>query len=138
MVGFSGTRKGMTTLQLGSARELLNSLDPVAVHHGDCVGADADFHKLCRHQGIPIVIHPPTQDRARAMCNGPNVTILPPQHYLVRNRGIIDACNVMVAAPAGPEVVRSGTWSTVRYAKKKGKTVYLILPSGVIVPPPIQ
>jgi len=32
----------------------------------------------------------------------------------------------MIAAPSGPETLRSGTWSTVRYARSKAKEVYIL------------
>ena len=40
--------------------------------------------------------------------------------YLERNKNIVNAVDFIIAAPDGPEKVRSGTWSTVRYAKKVG------------------
>ena len=37
----------------------------------------------------------------------------------------------MIACPKGPEVVRSGTWATVRRVRKQGTVLYLcIRPSG--------
>jgi predicted Rossmann fold nucleotide-binding protein DprA/Smf involved in DNA uptake len=53
--------------------------------------------------------------------------------YLARNRDIVLETIALIAAPAEPqERIRSGTWSTVRFAKKQGKTVILILPDGTI------
>ena len=51
-----------------------------------------------------------------------------PKPYLDRNRDIVDACEVLLATPDGPERLRSGTWSTVRYARKIGKPVEVRLP----------
>lgn len=124
----------MTGPQIESVMRLLSSLKPVAVHHGDCIGADAAFHDLCNHQGISIIIHPPLEDRKRARCSGPNVTILPSKTFLARNHNIVDACEVLIAAPfKEKEVLRSGTWATVRYAEKIGRPVYLVMPSGEVM-----
>lgn len=133
-VGFTGTQRGMTGPQLESVMHLLDSLKPVVVHHGDCIGADAAFHDLCNQQNISIIIHPPSQNRKRARCRGPNVTILPSKTFLARNRDIVDACEFLIAAPfEEKEVLRSGTWATVRYAKKIGRPVYLVIPSGKVI-----
>jgi predicted Rossmann fold nucleotide-binding protein DprA/Smf involved in DNA uptake len=57
----------------------------------------------------------------------------PEKPYLARNRDIVLETIALIAAPAEPlEQIRSGTWSTVRFAKKQGKTVILILPDGTI------
>ena len=39
---------------------LLSGFIAVA-HHGDCLGADAEFHELCRETGLKIHVHPPLQ-----------------------------------------------------------------------------
>jgi hypothetical protein len=47
-VGFTGTRKGMTPQQRVAFAELVITLRPTQAHHGDCVGADAEFHHGCK------------------------------------------------------------------------------------------
>lgn len=133
VVGFTGTRRGMTAAQLTAVAGLLDTLKPVAAHHGDCLGADADFHRLCVSRQIPVVIHPPANAGWRAFCHGHLVKVLPAKDYLERNRDIVAAGDVLIATPAGPEMLRSGTWSTVRYAKKNGRPVFLVLPDGNVV-----
>jgi predicted Rossmann fold nucleotide-binding protein DprA/Smf involved in DNA uptake len=45
-------------------------------------------------------------------------------HELERNHLIVAACDVLNAAPLqDEEILRSGTWATIRYARKAGKTV---------------
>lgn len=76
IIGFTGTRYGMTEEQKKSLRNLLLELGgefPLArktVHHGDCVGADREFHYLAAEIFGPcdIVIHPPEDDEFRAYC----------------------------------------------------------------------
>ena len=125
-IGFTGTRKGISDDQREAVTELLQSLSPSEAHHGDCIGADAEFHTLCLELNIPIVIHPPNSDKARAFCDGAADTRDPKPH-LDRNHDIVDACDILIACPDSPiERRRSGTWATIRYARKTGKRVEVI------------
>lgn len=125
VIGFTGTREGMTDDQRMAVRELLITLDPDEVRHGDCVGADEDFNNVAVELGLPVVIHPPDDPKHRAWCVGEIMTQRP---YLDRNRDIVDAAGVMIACPGGPEVTRSGTWSTIRYAKRSDTQIYIVEP----------
>ena len=40
---------------------------------------------------------------------------------------------LLLAAPAGPERSRSGTWSTVRHAMEQGRLVCVVMQSGAVV-----
>ena len=132
IVGFTGTRRGMTDDQKQSVQRLLEEIEDIKqAHHGDCIGSDAQFHEICRQLGITIVIHPPDVDDNRAFCEG-DVTH-PPQRYLDLNRGIVDSADVMLATPMGyKEQLRSGTWAAIRYARKKSKTIHLVFPDGTV------
>lgn len=56
------------------------------------------------------------------------IPIKPP---LVRNHDIVDSTELLIACPKEQvEVLRSGTWATIRYARKKEITVWLIDPEG--------
>lgn len=112
----------------------------VEFHHGDCVGADAQAHQLVRslyadpEEGWFVVTHPPTDPKARAWCgvveyDGPGDQLFP-KPYLERNHAIVDATDCLIACPDGPERERSGTWATVRYARRRGKRVVVIMPDG--------
>ena len=60
-------------------------------------------------------------------------TVAAPKGYLDRNHDIVDAADVLIAAPSGTtEKRRSGTWATVRYARKLGRTICVVLPDGVV------
>lgn len=127
-VGFTGTRRGMTEAQKNALWWFLlhhPRLDR-EFHHGDCIGADAQAHLVARSLGFRIVVHPPASDTLRAWCEGDEV--LDPAPYLRRNRAIVDACDVLIACPGGPEVRRSGTWATIRYAQSRGAPLVLIRP----------
>lgn len=127
-VGFTGTRKGMTPDQRGTLAFHLTLLAVQEVHHGDCIGADAEFHDLCK-DSWPVVIHPPADPKLRAFCN--TGTLLPEKPYLARDRDIVDACDVLIATPKeSSEQKRGGTWYTIRYAQRLGKQVIIIWPNG--------
>jgi hypothetical protein len=119
-VGFTGSRETPTANQVEWLSNLLSNTAISRLHHGDCVGADALAHDLCLMHGIDVLIHPPTDDRLRAFCLGNSVA---PKPYLERNKDIVDASVLLIAMPHEPEYPRSGTWSTVRYARSLGRSV---------------
>ena len=128
-IGFTGTQIGMTAIQCGLFLGRLRELHPTEFHHGDCIGADWNAHNIIRHHfpGCRVVIHPPIIERKRTFCAGDFVH--EPLDYLVRDKNIVNATDLLIAAPKSDvESLRSGTWSTVRYAKKTGKKVILIFP----------
>lgn len=135
--GFTGTQVGMT----GDQREVVWKTMEAAVaeygkndveaRHGDCVGADQQFHSICRALGLWVVGFPPVQEDRRAWCDFDEER--KPREYLDRNKDIVNASHVLVACPSGDvELLRSGTWSTVRFARRVGVPVVLVLPSGEI------
>jgi hypothetical protein len=129
IVGFTGTRKGMTHTQRVQVVNILSGLQPDAFHHGGCVGADAEAHALADRLRIPTVIHTPTDGRFQATLFLARSEIRPPKPYLERNHDIVDESDVLIATPGQVnEVRRSGTWATIRYARKQDKTVLLVLP----------
>ena len=132
-IGFTGTRKGLTEIQKLRLKFYLfeHSSEIVEVHHGDCNGADAEFHKLCEELRLKIIIHPPTNPSNRAFCKSDH--ILPENEYLTRNRHIVDSCDVLLATPKGlSEELRSGTWHAIRYALGK-KPVHVFYNNGNIL-----
>lgn len=131
IVGFTGTREGMTGPQIETVKSILQDENPVRAVHGDCIGADAQFHDICVARKVWIDVYPSNIVTQRAYSHGMIDTVHTPRPPLDRNKLIVDECDFLIVAPAQEkEVLRSGTWSTYRYAMKKKKTVYLILPSG--------
>jgi hypothetical protein len=131
IVGFTGTQKGMTGTQYVALVELLRELNPEEAHHGDCIGADDEFHIAATMLKIPVVTHPPTNPKKRAFNSG--YIVWPEKPYLIRNQDIVMSCDTLIATPSGDrEKRRSGTWSTVRAARKLGKRVMIIYPDGDI------
>ena len=132
IIGFTGTQEGCNEVQL---KELTNFLtenkDQIsAAHHGCCIGADSEFHFICVDLEIPIIGHPPIKkSKVDANVFGTLNMVNEPLEYLERNRKIVEVCDLLLAAPAqNTEILRSGTWSTIRYAKKVNIPVVIFFP----------
>jgi hypothetical protein len=131
-LGFTGTKQGMTPKQFNEVVKLLVQFKPDRVHHGDCVGSDEDFHTIATNNGYYRHIHPPIKERYRAFCEGDYAE--EPGEYLVRDQEMVDQVQLLIATPNGfKERVRSGTWATVRRARKKGIPIYIVHPNGWVV-----
>lgn len=131
-VSFTGTKKGMTAPQLDQFKQLIQKLDIVRFSHGCCIGADRQAHVAVRDffsHGVRIEGRPcdilDKQDIPVDLDE-----IYPAKPPLKRNKHLVKACDVLIATPKGDMIVRSGTWSTVRYAQKLKKHVYIIYPGG--------
>lgn len=128
-VGFTGTHLGMTFNQQDSLRNFLMEPTFTELHHGDCIGADAQAHAIALPMGFHIIVHPPLDPRKRAWVAGTGVHILLPCKYLDRNKDIVDTSDILIAAPKEmKEILRSGTWSTIRYARKIGRQIIILEP----------
>ena len=131
-VGFTGTREGATKEQLKSVRWLLRKMKPSILVHGDCVGADADVHAVALDLGIKVHMRPANMPRYRAHCKGGEV-IAPEEDPLDRNKKIVRSANAMIACPKEfKNELRSGTWSTVRYASKEECLCWIVYPDGSV------
>jgi hypothetical protein len=128
-LGMTGNRNGMSNIAKVKLLDFLNSNKISEVHHGDCLGTDHEFHDICSERNIKIIIHPPNNDKMRAFCKSDN--ILPEKKFLDRNHDIVNDIDILIAfPPTEKEVIRSGSWATIRYAKKKNKQIFIIFPSG--------
>jgi hypothetical protein len=133
IVGFTGTRNGMSKSQKKVFKEtvifLMRKELVTEFHHGDCMGSDDTADTIIKDHfpTIKVVVHPPKESKFRAFCLGS--LIKPPKEYLDRNKDIVNESDILIAAPKEQEeVMRSGTWSTIRYAKKQSKPVIILLP----------
>jgi len=117
----------MTQRQKTALRELLASHAGAILHHGDAVGADAEAHDIANALGHAIVIHPPALETQRAFKTAADIRA--PKPYLDRNKDIVRETAILIVAPAEAiEQLRSGTRSTVRYARRLGREVCLLDP----------
>lgn len=136
-IGFTGTRNGMSESQKTQVKQLLTeylkTYKNLTVIHGDCIGADEDFHNICSElsSSIKIVIYPGhpknnVNNIYRAHCKSNNIR--EPKEFLERNRDIVSECNFLIACPQSEkEELRSGTWFTIRHAQKVGKEVKIVV-----------
>jgi len=131
-LGFTGTRDGCTPAQLLALRDLLAATlrHNDIFRHGDCTGADEQAHNLARLLGAIIHVHPPTNPRLRAHCDGDVIWL--PRDYINRNHDIVNRSDRLIACPKGPEDMRSGTWVTVFYARNRERPVTIVWPSGEV------
>lgn len=129
--GFTGTRQGMSVGQFARFIAFVQHEQRrfAEFHHGDCKGADEDAHRAVRKYApdCRIFIHPPEDPKHRAFCAGD--IVLKEVAFLSRNHLIVDACQLLIATPQSlDERQRSGTWATIRYARKIGREVHIINP----------
>ncbi len=128
---FTGTRRGMTLAQRAMLALALRGLCVAELHVGDCVGADEEATRIAHALHIPTICHPPDKDALRAFTTG-HVLVHPARDYLARDRDMVDAAIVVLAAPHGPEppppARGSGTWYTVRYARHTRTRCMVIRP----------
>jgi hypothetical protein len=136
--------------------------DSIVVHHGKCPfgGADAYAHQLALSLRFNVVMHPMilTSDAQRAAMDyqeqtmiyrglGPRIQELLPERSETRNREIAAIASGapfvaetpgggLYALPLHPEddarSQRSGTWQTVRFARRYGGVVTIVDTSGAV------
>lgn len=130
-IGFSGTRAGMSEGQKSVLRQLLKKYfqrarvgEVMEFHHGGCTGADLEAGEMAHKIGYDIVIHPggatfiPDSVKYK-----PKTKVLAERPNLKRNQDIVNAADVLFAAPlTDEEQQRSGTWATIRAIKRSGKS----------------
>ena len=134
-IGFTGTRKGMSIMQLKGIFTILAEIDSMEeIHHGGCVGSDSTFHLSIPHKFVQnIIVHPGDEKQFKRFNKIGKWKTLQPKPYLQRNKDIVDNCELLIACPKGKEVVRSGTWATIRYARKIKRKILIIARDGKLV-----
>jgi hypothetical protein len=131
-IGFTGNRYGLRPDQKIQIEALLDKYKNITVSHGDCVGSDTDFHILCvdykkahPEKTIQVHIYPPDNPHLRAFNKGD--VVMEEKPYLHRNMNIIKNSSLLIACPVdkNKEELRSGTWSTIRQARKIKLTTFI-------------
>lgn len=153
-IGFTGTRDGMTEAQRVQVDLLLRDeafkrydiLPGFVAHHGDCIGADAEFNDLAMGWAHVIEIHPPSDPKARAFCDElwthreymemkttlPELILHPEKPYHDRNDDIVAASDLLIATPKSTVNRTGGTWYTIRKAWELGVAVRVVGPDGSV------
>lgn len=143
-ISFTGTRRGCTGNQRRRLKRWVNKLvarfgaKNILWVHGACKGADYEFHMtVLRAGGLFIEVWPSFKlsrvERLKRFTKQhyPDVklTIHRPQAPLDRNVLIVQKTFNLLACPKEErEATRSGTWSTVRLARKSTIPVRVIKP----------
>lgn len=143
-IGFTGTQHGMNGYQMFTVKAILQDAWARGFRffrHGDCIGSDEQAHEIAYGLGYMVTVHPPINPNKRAWMGfedhmpfwtnpGIRILVLPAKDYIPRNHDIVDNSIEMIATPhESHEQLRSGTWATVRYARRCGKLKYLVLPN---------
>jgi len=134
-IGFTGTRQGMTPLQRAGVAALLQQVAGAGgfiAHHGDCVGADAEFHDLCREMPQSfIVVHPGPLDDLPNQAGRVGDERRAPLPHMRRNKNIVMASTVMIAAPFElTQQEHGGTWRTIDMARTAKRPLAIVSPEG--------
>ena len=80
-----------------------------------------------------IIAHPGPKNNPFYENSGVDDEVLPNKEFLERNRDIVNNIDKLYALPEGPEKLRSGTWSTIRFCRKMNKELCIISPEGGIL-----
>jgi hypothetical protein len=125
--GFTGTRKGMTEKQKAALKAInRGAVSNDEFHHGDCIGADAEAFEIVQYS---YWIHAHPSNIVGMGADTDSDERHPIKEPLARSYDIADVCDVLIAAPCSlQEEQRSGTWATIRYARKLGKPVIILEP----------
>lgn len=152
-VSVTATQSGLTFRQLEWAmtrtNRVMKELLLTEFHHGGCIGGDDQLQHI-------VGVLRRTLEEDREDFTGPVIElhrgstpekwaddgfadeIHGPEDNIARNHimvDLLDPCgeDEMWAFPGEQaEVLRSGTWATIRYAKKQGVNLYVIYPDGTI------
>jgi len=129
-IGFMGTRHGMTEVQQKEFEKFIKAKKFKEFHHGMCKGSDEIAHHLIEKdkKNVNIIGHPPTW--SGSVVQLPCHKVMKEDTYHKRNKDIVDSTDCLVATPDAKERAGSGTWKTIRYARKKGKRIYIICKNG--------
>lgn len=138
-IGFTGTQEGFNRFQCDALEDYLRRALQYAVdhsrrpvfRHGECIGADDQASTMARWLGFYVISHPCTIDSKRCW-NQQSHEVYQPMPPLDRNKIIVRLSDFMVATPKEEfreqEPVRSGTWATIRYARKMKKHTTILYP----------
>ena len=136
-IGFTGSRTGLSDPQKATLETFISTMEVSRFHSGDCKGCDAQAFKIVRRlrPNAYLAVHPPSNKSMRAYCRpdqGCGI-IHPPKECLARNRDIVNTTDLLLATPDTiREKLRSGTWATIRFARKVFKPIVYIFPDGTL------
>jgi hypothetical protein len=130
ILGFTGTRKGMTKAQLVTLRKLVDDIyistmppPPYEWHHGCSGKSDVAGSYIAAACNMKVVGHPSITVEPQGYWD----VLLPERMPLERDDDIAKHVELLFATPEhDSEIIRSGTWTTIRRARKH-KTRHIII-----------
>lgn len=137
---FTGTQVGMALRQRATIRQMMTGSALMEIRrlarilHGGCIGADDQFHDML--DGMELLrrteVYPSNVlDKVADLSGRLPLLVHPASDPLERNKLMIARAHSVLAAPKEfSEVTRSGTWATVRAARRKGIPVLIVYPDG--------
>jgi hypothetical protein len=147
-IGITGTRHKPSNKQLHSLGLLMTTtLNTVVgireIHHGCAVGIDETAHYIAKSiAGVMVYGHPGIGWNGESPYRMAIDTrefdgLYTIDTYGKRNLAIVRAAQLLIACPRYPESdalsKRSGTWQTIRMARRATTPVILVIPDGRIM-----
>ncbi len=131
-IGITGTRQGMSSMQMLGCSLVLGKFDPEWVIHGAAIGVDTEAHSIAGSLRIRRHVWPSNMPDMTGDCPIESRDKIETPHYpLDRNHDIVDGSHVLLAFPnSREETLRSGTWATIRYALRVWKPTVIFYPTG--------
>lgn len=132
-VGITGSLEGLTGPQLRWAKQFIQDNVVRVLHHGNCIGGDEDVATLFyKGQDTYIIAHPGHISTMQSKISF-NDLVLPEKHTLARNRLIVNSSDLLLGFPKiDDEDDNSGSWYTIRWAKRHRTPVIVISPTGMM------
>jgi predicted Rossmann fold nucleotide-binding protein DprA/Smf involved in DNA uptake len=137
-VAFSGTRESLTDNEFARVFDVVKALGKHCIYvTGACTGVDATVARIAFTEGytvhtvIPIQAHPRYFDTHWRAYSTTSEMV---NTFADRNRRMVELANPDIGlfafpshAEDDPRSRRSGTWQTIRMARKAGKRVQVIV-----------
>ena len=133
-IGFTGTSTPLPTPQVNGLISVLTRLrkEYLWMNNGDCIYADEIAGKIWQYFAGKVWLRPPDNPKKRAFLDSDECD--QPAPYMKRNQTIVDNSSLLVCTPSTmDEVLRSGTWATIRKARKAVIPIIYVYPDGSIV-----
>lgn len=143
IIGFTGTRRGLTPAQLDTFHQLVGEIQPREFHHGSCLGADEDAALSVSFRSdirTDIMAWPgkPASGGANEFLSQRAIEasnyVMREMTHFARNREIVKAATHVIGCPwqasRPPKGTGGGTWYTLEQGEKAGKVVIVIWPDG--------
>jgi hypothetical protein len=129
---FSGRRDDLSDSQKIMVVNFIRLIKFKCAFHGDCIGADGQFHDLVRENRKKawIEVYPSPYEAMRAFKEG-DLT-----HEAMkaaeRDKYMINQGEILLAAPPTKQPVKSGTWANISFAEtcETIQKIIVIAPDG--------